>query len=173
MTRSRVVLPLLALVALLALAAVAYAKTYDVPASLGGALKTTRAKTSLAILLPSRLALDYDGRVYASGGGGRKSYDLSLTGAPNCGGANACFLVTFSAERGGRPAFRRTVGLRGGRTGYFKALSCGGSCSPPEIQWRSRGNLYTIQAKIPDSSDAAAQQRLVAAANSAIGAGPR
>jgi hypothetical protein len=173
MTRRRAVLPLLALVALLALAAVAYAKTYDVPASLGSALDRTRAKTSLAILLPSKLALDYSGRTYASGGGGRTSYDLSLAGAPSCGGADACFLVSFSAKRGGAPDFRREVRLRGGRIGYFKPLSCGGSCSPPEIQWRSRGSLYTIQAKIPDSSDAAAQKRLVAAANSAIGAGPR
>ena len=73
----------------------------------------------------------------------------------------------------GRRASGAPCALRGGRTGYFKPLTCGGSCSPPLIQWRSRGNLYEIQAKIPDSSDAAAQRRLVAAANSAIGAGPR
>lgn len=173
MTRTRFILPAVTILALLAVAAVALAKSYDVPASLGSSLTSVRAKTSLAILLPSRLALDYDGRLYASGSGGAKRYDLSLDGAPRCGGADACFLVSFSAERGGTPAFRRTVALRGGRTGYFKPLSCGGSCSPPEIQWRSRGNLYVIQAKIPDSSDAAAQKRLVAAANSAIGAGPR
>ena len=90
----------------------------------------------------------------------------------NCG-ANACFLVSFGAERGGTPSFRRTVKLRGGRTGYFKPLTCGGSCSPPIIEWKSRGNLYRIQAKIPDSTDAGQQRRMVAAANSAIGAGPR
>ena len=156
-----------------AVAAVAYAKTYDIPAALGTSLQRTDAKTPLAILVPDRLALDYDGRTYGSGTGGRNSYGLSLAGAPNCGGANACFLASFTAERGGTPAFRRTVRLRGGRTGYFKPLTCGGSCSPPLIQWRSRGNLYEIQAKIPDSSDAAAQRRLVAAANSAIGVGPR
>lgn len=163
---------LLAAATALAVAATAYAKTYDVPSALGSTLDRTDAKTPLAILVPSRLALDYDGRTYASGTGGRTSYSLSLSGAPKCG-ANVCFLASFDAKRGGTPSFRRTVHLRGGRTGYFKPLTCGGSCSPPEIQWVSRGNLYSIQAKIPDSADAAAQRRLVAAANSAIGAGPR
>ena len=142
-------------VALLALSAVAVAKTYNIPASLGSALTSTDAKTPLAILVPSRLALDFDGRVFASGGGGSTAYDLSLAGARNCGGANACFLASFEAERGARPSFKRRVALRGGRTGYFKPLTCGGSCSPPLIQWVPRSNLYTIQAKVPDGTDAA------------------
>jgi hypothetical protein len=161
------------LVLALSLAAVAWAKTYDVRAALGKTLAQTRAKTSLAILLPSRLTLDFDGRTFPSGSGGRRSYSLSLAGARNCGGANACFLATFSAERGGRPGPGRKVALRGGRTGYFTPLSCGGSCSPPQIEWVSRGNLYEIQAKVPDGNDAGQRRRLVAAANSAIGAGPR
>jgi hypothetical protein len=172
MTKRHLILALLAVSALLGAAAAAYAKTYDIPSALGASLERTDAKTPLAILLPSRLALDYSGKTYASGSGGRNSYSLSLGGAPNCG-ANVCFLAAFGAERGGKPSFRRTVRLRGGRTGYFKPLTCGGSCSPPMIEWLSRGNLYSIQAKIPDSADAAAQRRLVAAANSAIGAGPR
>jgi len=173
MRRRRALIALLMVAGLLAPAAVAYAKYYAVPASLGSVLERTDGETPLAILLPNRLKLDYDGKVHASGGGEPRSYDLALTAAPNCGGANACFLVTFSAEHGGSPDFARMVGLRGGRTGYFKALSCGGSCSPPAIQWRSRGNLYTIQAKVPDSTTAGQRRRLVAAANAAIAAGPR
>ena len=71
----------------LALAAVAHAKTYDVPAALGASLERADDQTPLAILLPSRLALDYDGRTFASGSGGRRSYSLSLAAARNCGGA--------------------------------------------------------------------------------------
>ncbi len=173
MTRTRVTAALLAAAVLLAGAAIAHAKYYAVPSALGSTLNGVRSDTKLAILLPNRLALDYDGRTYASGIGDARSYSLSLAGAPNCGGANACFLVTFAAERGQAPDFRRKVALRGGRTGYYKPLTCGGSCSPPIIQWRSRGNLYTIQAKVPDSSDAGARRRLVNAANASIGAGPR
>ncbi|MEA2193488.1 MAG: hypothetical protein QOI73_3609 [Solirubrobacteraceae bacterium] len=172
MTRRRALLTGLAVAALLA-PAVAYAKYYAVPSSLGSVLERTDDETPLAILLPNRLNLDYDGRVYASGGGERRSYSLSLSAAADCGGANACFLVTFSAERGEDPHYVSRVRLRSGRTGYFKALSCGGSCSPPAIEWRSRGNLYTIQAKVPDSTTAGQRRRLVAAANAAIGAGPR
>ena len=164
---------LTAVLALLAVAAVAHAKTYDIPSALGSSLQRTDDRTPLAILLPSRLSLDYDGRTFASGTGARNSYSLSLAAVRNCGGATACFLASFRADRGGRPGFNRRVALRGGRTGWFKPLSCGGSCSPPAIQWVSRGNLYTITAKIPDSTDSGQRRRLVAAANSAIGAGPR
>jgi hypothetical protein len=169
MSGRRAVTMLLAIAGLLAPAAIAYAKYYAVPASLGSVLDRTRGETPLAILLPNRLSLDYGGKVYASGGGEQRSYSLSLTGSPDCGGANACFLVTFSAERGEDPHFTTKVRLRGGRTGYYKPLSCGGSCSPPAIEWRSRGNLYAIQAKIPS----AARRRLIAAANAALAAGPR
>jgi hypothetical protein len=172
-TRIRLVAALLTAAVVLAGAAFAQAKYYSVPSALGGSLSRVRSDTKIAILLPNRLALDYDGRSYASGIGDPGSYSLSLAGAPNCGGANACFLVTFAGERGRTPDFRRKVALRGGRSGYYKPLTCGGSCSPPIIQWRSRGNLYTIQAKVPDSSNAGARRRLVNAANAAIGAGPR
>ena len=173
MTRKGLPSALIALLAVLALAAVAHARSYAVPFALGGTLDRTRAETKLAILLPRRLALDYGGRTHASGGGDRRSYSLSLASRRNCGGAGACFLATFTAERGSRPSAGRKVRLRGGRTGYFVALSCGASCSPPSIEWRSRGNVYSIQARIPDSTAAAQQRRLVAAANSALAAGPR
>jgi hypothetical protein len=173
MPRRRLAVSIIALLALPALAAVAYAKTYDVASALGSTLSHTKAKTPLAILLPSHLTLDYDGRTYASGTGGQRSYSLSLAGARNCGGATACFLVTFTARRDGHHGPWQRVALRGGRTGWFRPLSCGGSCSPPAIEWVSRGNLYGIQAKIPDSNDGGQRRRLVAAANSAIGAGPR
>lgn len=179
MRRTRVLAALLAVAAALAGAAVAVAvavavaRSYAVPSSLGSVLDRTRGESALAILLPSRLALDYDGRLYASGGGDATSYDLSLDGAPHCGGASACFLATFGARRGSTVDFRRRVALRGGRTGYYKPLSCGGSCSPPAIEWRGRGNVYSIQAKVLGRGDAGQRRTLVAAANSAIGAGPR
>ncbi len=161
-----------AALALLAPVAIAATRSYDIPASLGDTLASTKAETPLTILLPSRMVFDYDKRVYPSGGGDRTSWGMSLTTRASCG-ANACFVATFRAERGEAPAFVRKVALRGGRTGYFKPLSCGGSCSPPIIQWRSRGNLYSIQAGIPDRTVAGQIRRMVAAANSAIGAGPR
>jgi hypothetical protein len=166
------VLPAAVLAAALIAAAPAAAKSYDVPGTLGSALDRVTARSSVPVLVPQRLALDYGGRLHASGSAGAKRWDLSLAGAPNCG-ANVCMLATFSAERGGTPAFKRQVRLRGGVTGYFKPLTCGGSCAPPEIQFARAGVLYTIQAKVPDSRNAGQLRRLKRAANSALRAGPR
>jgi hypothetical protein len=151
----------------------ALAAPVDVPAALGPALARVDARTPLAILLPDTLELDFDGTVYASGSGSARRWSFALAGAPNCGGATACFLASFTAERGGTPAFRTRVRLRGGIPGWFKPLSCGASCSPPVLQYRRRGVLYEISANVPDRTNAAARRRLAAAANAALGVGPR
>jgi hypothetical protein len=168
----RSLLPVAVLAAALITAAPASAKSYNVPSTLGNDLDRVSSRTSVPVLLPQRLALDTDARLYGSGSGNARGWTLSLAGAPRCG-ANVCMLANFSAERGATPAFKRQVTLRGGVTGYFKPLTCGGSCAPPQIQFARGGVLYTIEAKVPDSSDAGQQRRLVRAANSALRAGPR
>ena len=117
----------------------------------------------MPVRVPARLALDFAGTTYASGSGSRRAYELSLAGAPGCGNATACFLASFTGERGGHPAFRRRVALARGITGYYKPLSCGASCSPPMLQWVT-GVLYGIQADVEGDARAA----LVRAAGSAI-----
>lgn len=161
------------LAALVAAPAGALAAPIDIPAVLGRTLPRVDARTPLAVLLPESLDLDHDGKVYASGDGGRRAWFFTLAGAPKCGGASACFLAAFSATRGGRPAFRRRVRLRGGIPGWFKPLTCGGSCSPPVLQYRRRGVLYEISATIPDRTAARQRARLVRAANEALRIGPR
>ena len=68
--------------------------------------------------------------------------------------------------QGGRPSGGHRVALPRGRTGRFHPLSCGASCSPASIEWRERGALYSIQAKV-------ARRELVRMASSAIRNGPR
>jgi hypothetical protein len=143
----------------------------DVRAALGAKLGRVAAATPVPVRVPARLVLDYDGRVYGSGAGSKRGWTLSLAGAPRCG-ANACFLAFFSGERGGRPAFTRRVALAGGHTGFYKPLSCGASCSPPQIQWLQGGVLYDIQAKVGVAGAAGQRAALVAAANQAIAARP-
>jgi hypothetical protein len=169
----RALLPLAATAAALLAAPPALAAPGDVHAALGPTLARVDARTPLAILLPDTLELDFDGTVHASGAGSARRWSLSLAGAPNCGGATACFLASFTAERGGTPAFRTRVRLRGGIPGWFKPLSCGASCSPPVLQYRRRGVMYEIAANVPDRTNAAARRRLVAAANAALRIGPR
>ena len=61
--------------------------------------------------------------------------------------------------------------MRGATRAGFVPLSCGASCSPPQIDFVWHGVRYTIQANLKTrQSDRAA---LIAAAQSAISAGPR
>ena len=157
----------------LALPAVAAADTYDVPEALGPELGHVVHRAGVAVLVPESIALDHDGPVYAFGGASRDGYTLSLAADPNCGGATACFLADFSAERGGRPFGSRRVRLARGIRGRFKPLSCGASCSPPSVSWRQRGVMYQFTAKVDRSTNAGQRRALVRAANSAIRRGPR
>jgi hypothetical protein len=172
-SRSLRLLVVVLLVGLAGSAAPAVAAPVDVPGALGARLAKVSDRTPLAVLVPDTLELDFDGRVYASSSAARRRWSFALAGAPGCGGATACFLASFTAQRGGEPAFRTRVRLRGGIPGWFKPLSCGGSCSPAMLQFRRRGVLYEIAAKVPDPTASGQRARLTRAANEALRVGPR
>lgn len=171
---ARLTLTLAAALAALCLApAAASAKTYDVPATMGDKLTALVEETPLAVLLPQRLALDYDGELFATGVvAGAKRWSLELAGDPDCNGANACTLAWLSAQQGARHSNRVKVKLAGGRTGWYRALSCGGSCSPGSIEFTRGKVLFEIQARVAQKGKSE-KALLVAAANSALAAGPR
>jgi hypothetical protein len=140
------------------------------PGVLTDTVADVKLKTPLPVLLPSNFYSDFDD-LYPYGSGDRKTYDIGVAAAPDCGGATACFAASFSAEKGGKPFGRGTVTLTKGRHGRYQPLSCGGSCSPPSISWKERGVTYSIQAKVVGKpSDRAL---LVKMANEAIKQGPR
>jgi hypothetical protein len=157
---------------LLVAAAPAAAKPvdHDVPAAFARVLPGVKARTRLPVLLPDRMPYER-GKLYASGSGRRRAWSLSLAAAPGCGGATACFVAEFSARKGARPYGRRTVRLRGGRTGRFQPLSCGASCAPPSISWRQHHAAYVIQAAV--GTQRTERRILVRMANQAIRAGAR
>src|SRR6476661_11150110 len=161
---------LVAAIGLLVAAPSAAAKSYDVPAELSSVLPRVTAKTRVPVLLPDRMPYE-DATLYPSGSGHRRSWELSLAAAPDCGGATACFVASFWARKGERPFGTRKVRLRGGRTGWFRPLSCGASCSPPTISWREHGAAYWIQANV--GSQGTERRILVRMANQAIAAGAR
>lgn len=136
-------------------------------------VKAIKRHTKIAVLLPASVAIDgpRDRGIESKWTSNRTHWELSLGIGPRCGGANACFVGFFSATRGERPAFRRTVRLRGGVTGWFKPTTCGASCSPPEIQWLDGEVLYEIQFR--QAGRGSDQKKLVTMANTAIAAGPR
>lgn len=168
----RLRLSVLTLIAAFAAVAVAQADVYEVKRLLRDEIARVAPRTDVPIRVPARMNLDYGGQVFGGGSGSKRRYDLTLDAAEECG-ANVCMLASFSGERGGRPAFRRKVALARGITGYYKPLTCGGSCSPPMIQWKQRRVLYSIQAKVGVGGRAKQRRAMVRAANSAIRARPR
>jgi uncharacterized protein (DUF58 family) len=142
----------------------------DVPVALADQIAAVKARTDVPVRLPAEMTVE-EGDLFPSGTGDRKGWALGLDAAPDCGGANACFVASFSAQRGARPFGIQRVRLRGGRIGRFTPLGCGASCSPPQIQWKQGTTVYTIQARV--GTRATERRMLVRMANSAILHGPR
>ena len=160
---------LLALVATVlpaASASAAATRDVDLPQLFARQIERARLQTSVPVLLPQTLRSDFR-RHFPEGRAVTGAWRFDIGAAPGCGTATACFIAEFSGVRGRSPSARRTVRLARGRTGFYRPLRCGASCSPPSIQWRERRTLYTIQAKVPG------RRALVRMADSAIRNGPR
>lgn len=129
--------------------------------------------SDLPVLLPDRVTVEVPRTrgVEAKWSAHRGDWTLSLGVGPRCGGANACFVGVFSARRGGRLTLERRVTLAGDVPARFKPTTCGASCSPPQIQWRTRGVLYDVQLRAAGPGNDRA--KLVRLADSALAAGPR
>ncbi len=125
----------------------------------------------VTVLLPRTLTLaDRTPRVYAGGGKAAGGWVLVLAAAPRCGGATACFIASFQAERGKSLPERAKVKLADGTPAAYHPVGCGASCSPASLWFRRGGILYSWQVKdLPRNPRAV----LVALANEAIAAGGR
>jgi hypothetical protein len=142
----------------------------DLNALFAGTLPDVKAHTTIPILLPDKMPSDFDA-LYPSGMGSKREYTIGLAAAPDCGGANACFVADFSARKGGRPFGRGKATLTGGRHGRFQPTSCGASCAPPSISWKQGGVTYSLAAKI--GTQKTERRVLIKMANEAIKHGPR
>ena len=156
---------LLATLLLAVLAPAANAREIDVPQRFAVQLDRAATQTTVPILLPQTMRSDFR-RFFPEGRATADAWRFDLAAAPDCNQATACFIAEFKGVDGGRPSGRRTIRLSRGRTGYYRPLSCGASCSPPSIEWRERRARYSIQAKV-------GKRELVRMANSAIRTGPR
>jgi hypothetical protein len=150
---------------ILALSAALAAPSIDVPELFADQLPKVKERSAVPILLPQRMPDQFDD-YFPTGFGKPRRWGLQVGAVENCGGATACFIASFSARKRGTPFGPRKVALARGRTGRFKPLTCGASCAPPTIEWRERGALYRIEAKVRG-------RRLIRMANSAIRNGPR
>ena len=164
---------LLTLAAGCSAAAVAHADVYDVERVLRDEVRRVAPRTDVPIRLPARMNLDYGRSAWGDGDATGRGYSFTIATIRDCGNASACFLAQFTGEEGGSFAFRRRVDLARGIVGRYKPLTCGASCSPPTVEWRQRGHLYRIQAKLGVAGRARQRRAMVRAANSAILSRPR
>jgi len=170
MRRLTLVLLLAAASAGAALAAGPAPRSVDLLRTFGPRVAKVKAATTVPILLPRTLPLGGRYKLYSGGSGARTTSLFSLEGAPNCLGANACFVATFAGRRGGRLPGRPNARLSSGDPAIFRLFSCGGSCSPNSFWFTHRGTLYSWQVKDLPKGERAIMIRM---ANEAIAAGPR
>lgn len=126
--------------------------------------------TAVPVLLPHTLPLLDKSKVYASSSATKKGFELDLAYAPNCFGADACFLAMFAGQKGGSLPGAPNVRLANGDPAFYKGVSCGGSCAPASLWFIHGGVLYSWQDKDVGGN---AKSLLMALANQAIAAGPR
>jgi hypothetical protein len=152
-------------------------RTVNVVKMLGGNIAYVRAQDhGIAVLVPSTLRLE-DPKKSASSVV-HDGYVLELDYSEPCAGANVCLSAEFTAQRGQAKPHGRAVALVDGIRGAYAGIQCGASCSPAGIQWREHGVLYSIVATLgaelaPKPKQHAVIAAFVAAADQAIGAGPR
>jgi hypothetical protein len=165
---SRIRRVFLAVVALsLILAAPAGART--LPSLFSKQIKAINAASKAPdVLLPRSMPLDAS-HLWPSGGPSGAGYTLSIGALKHCGGADACFVAEFTAQKG-KSVFGRRVKVKGASKAGFIPLSCGASCSPPQIVFTVKGVRYTIQANLKGKNN---RKTLIDAAQSAISAGAR
>ena len=149
-----------------------------VPEVFASVLPRVKARSRIPVLLPSELPEPIRRAKHAVvESAAVDEYVIALYYEPGIG--NAGFAGAFGAKAAGRynrgdfPNVREEK-LANGSSGFFRAVSCGGSCAPANLWWREGGALYQIQVKLaPTLSDVDQEGIVVGVANSAITAGPR
>jgi hypothetical protein len=147
----------------------------SLPAAFTAVLSQIKAVSQIPILLPSEVPLGANHVQLEKAT--LREYAISLY--YELGVGDAGFAASFSGQD--MPAYNpaevpnmRTVELARGTRGYFRAISCGGSCAPANIWWEAGGVLYQIQLRLSSSTNGQSQEAaMVAVANSAIQGGPR
>jgi len=142
------------------------------------ALAEVKAGTSIPVLLPTELPRPLSDAKHAVVEKiTADEYAVALY--YELGAGHAGFAASFSSKKNDRYSPRelpnvRKVKLAGGIIGFFRPVSCGGSCAPAKLWWEQGGTLYNVQLQLPSTRGVTKQQKTITAvANSAILAGPR
>lgn len=149
----------------------------SLPAALSSVLPEVKAKSRIPVLLPSKLPDPIGKAKHATIGTSADGYGITLYYELGIGDAG--FAASFSAQS--EPGYHpwelgnvREVKLSHGMRGFFRPVSCGGSCAPAFLMWEEGGVLYQVSLELsPTVSEQDQEKTITAVVNSAILAGPR
>jgi len=150
------------------------------PSVFASVLPQIKAKSRVPVLLPSELPSPISTAKYVvTAEPDADKYGIGLYYEREPDGGYFGFAASFSAE--GKSKFNpreltnfERVDLAHHLHGFFRAVSCGGSCAPANLWWEKNGVLYTVQLELSTSlSDEDQEKTIVAVVDSAILAGPR
>src|SRR5688500_5190612 len=122
-------LALLGLFAAAPAAAAAPVREVNLPALFADEIAEAKARTLVPVLLPETRRSSFRRHV-PDGTAGALGWRFDIGAVRGCNTATACFVAEFRGRQNGAPTNRRALRLARGRTGWFRALSCGASCSP-------------------------------------------
>jgi hypothetical protein len=144
------------------------------PASaLAPVLQELKQKTAVPILLPTRLPALLGPGVYASAEGSAAGYTIRLESESDCHGAEVCFVGSLKAEKGGAFTFPEAVPIDKVVQGRYQPATCTGTCSPPAIEWKLNGVLYTAQLNLRARNAKDQRSAMLQLAESAVRSGAR
>jgi hypothetical protein len=148
------------------------------PRILASVLARVKARTSVPVLLPGELPEALSDAKHAIVEKAT-SHEYVVELYDELGAGNAGFAASFKAKDDPRYSPRelpntREVRLAKEVVGFFRPVSCGGSCAPANIWWKQGSVLYQIQLKLSSTLRENRQQSImIQVADSAILAGPR
>lgn len=150
------------------------------PKVFASVLPQIKARSHAPILLPSELPSPISTAKYAVADElEADKYSVTLFYERQSETAYFGFAAFFTAQR--EPKFNpqelpdvEPVTLAHHLHGFFRAVSCSGSCAPANLWWEQNGVLYQIQLMLnANLSDEDQEKTIVAVVDSAILAGPR
>ena len=173
-TRRRAPIARYGLLATLLLAAAAHAQETSPPATpLVPVLPELKRQTPLPILLPTHLPPLLGPAVYATAQGTPTSYTIRLESDPDCHQADVCFIGELKAQKGGTLSYPDPVQIDKVIQGRYQPAACGNTCSPPAIEWKMNGVLYTAQLTLRSRKPRDQRSEMLQVADSATRGGAR
>jgi hypothetical protein len=160
--------------ATLLLAAAVQAQQPSPPAGpLVPVLPELKHRTQLPILLPTHLPALLGPAVYATAEGTPTSYTIHLESDPDCHQADVCFVGELRAKKGGELSYPDPVQIDKVIQGRYQPATCDSTCSPPAIEWKMNGVLYTAQLTLRARNARDQRSEMLQVADSATRSGAR